>query len=63
MLEGAALELAAREEGVTALGSTKILRNNRRTFLVVRKELCDRKAETLVDMEEAARWWRYNFVL
>jgi len=45
-----------------ALGSTKIRENNRRTFLVVRKELCDRKAETLVDAEEAARWWRYNFV-
>jgi hypothetical protein len=47
---------------VTALGSTMILGNSRRTFLVVRKELCDRKAETLVDAKEAARWWRYNLV-
>jgi hypothetical protein len=47
---------------VMALGSMKILGNNRKMFVVVRKELCDRKAETLVDVEEAARWWRYNLV-
>jgi len=45
-----------------ALGSTKIHWNNRRTFRVMGKELCDRKAETLVDVEEAVRWWRYNLV-
>jgi len=31
-------------------------------FLVVSKELCYGKAETLGDTEEAARWWRYNVV-
>jgi len=29
---------------------------------VVGKELCYGKAETLEDVEEAARWWRYNLV-
>jgi hypothetical protein len=47
---------------VTALESTKVLRNNKRTFLVVWKEWCYGKAETLEDAEEAARWWRYNLV-
>jgi hypothetical protein len=38
----------------------KILGYSGRRFLVVLKELCYGKAETLEDAEEAARWWRYN---
>jgi hypothetical protein len=34
----------------------EILGNNGREFLVVWKELCYRKAETLMDAEEVARW-------
>jgi hypothetical protein len=41
---------------------TKILRDNEGRFLVVSKELCYRKAETLKDAEDAARGWRYNVV-
>jgi hypothetical protein len=48
--------------GVTALGNTKILGNNGRDSWVVRKELCDRKAERLGDSEEVARWCRDNLV-
>jgi hypothetical protein len=46
----------------TALESTKLLGNNERKLLVVSKKLCYGKAETLGDMEEAARWWQYNLV-
>ena len=44
---------------VTAQEGTEILGNNRRK---VWKELYHGKAETLGDVEEAARWWRYNLV-
>jgi hypothetical protein len=47
---------------VTALGNTKVLGNNKRIFPVVWKELCYRKAKTLGDAEEAARWRQDNFV-
>ena len=40
---------------VTAQKRTKILRNNGGRFLVVSKELCYRKAETLEDTEEAVK--------
>ena len=36
--------------------------NNSRKVSTARKELCYGKAETLVDAEEAARWWRCNLV-
>jgi hypothetical protein len=49
-------------ETVTAQKDTKILRDNGGRFLVVSKELCYGKAETLEDAEEAARGWRYNLV-
>jgi hypothetical protein len=42
------------------LESMKVFGNHRRMFLVVWKELCYGKAETLEDAEEAARWCRYN---
>jgi len=29
---------------------------------MVEKALCYRKVEIMEDVEEAARWWRYNFV-
>jgi hypothetical protein len=45
---------------VTAQKGTKILRDNGRRFMVVPKELCYGKAETLEDAEEAVRGWRYN---
>jgi len=45
---------------VTVQAGTVIPRNNRRKIRVVRKELCYGKAEMLEDVEEAARWWRYN---
>ena len=45
---------------VTALGSGKILGYNGGRFLVVSKELCYGKAETLEDAEGAARWCWYN---
>jgi len=47
---------------VTAQAGTVIPGNNRRKIRVVRMELCYGKAETLEDVEEAARWWRYNLV-
>jgi len=47
---------------VTAQEDTRILRQNGRKIRKVWKELCYGKAETLVDAEEAARWWRYNLV-
>ena len=34
----------------------------KRKIWKVWKELCYRKAETLEDAEEAARWWRHNLV-
>jgi hypothetical protein len=40
----------------------RILRDNGGRFLVVSKELCYGKAETLEDAEKAARGWRYNLV-
>jgi len=40
----------------------RILREKRRVILVVSKELCYGKAETLEDAEEAARGWLYNLV-
>jgi hypothetical protein len=46
---------------VTAQIGMRILRDNGGGFLVVSKELCYGKAETLEDAEEAARGWRYNF--
>jgi hypothetical protein len=45
---------------VTAQIGTRIFRDNGGRFLVVSKELCYGKAETLEDAEEAARGWRYN---
>jgi hypothetical protein len=51
-----------REAGVTGLENTKVLGINGKNFGWVPKELCYRKAETLGDAEEAARWWRYNLV-
>jgi len=47
---------------VTAQEGTEILGNNSRKIQKAWKELCYRKAETLEDAEEAARWWRYNLV-
>ena len=47
---------------VTAQIGTRILGDNGGRFLVVSKELCYGKAETLEDAEEAARGWRYNVV-
>ena len=47
---------------VMALEYTKVLGNNGRKILVVLKELCYGKAETLGDAEGAARWWQYNLV-
>jgi len=47
---------------VTAQAGTVIPGNDRRKIRVVRKELCYGKAETLEDVEKAARWWRYNLV-
>ena len=44
------------------LSRRRILRDNGRRFLVVSKELCYGKAETLEDAEEAARGWRYNLI-
>jgi hypothetical protein len=49
-----------RLQNVTVQKGTKILRDNGRRFLVVSKELCYGKAETLEDAEEAVRGWRYN---
>ena len=45
---------------VTAQIDTRIFRDNGERFLVVSKELCYGKAETLEDAEEAVRGWRYN---
>jgi hypothetical protein len=47
---------------VTAQIGTRILRDNGGRFLVVSKELCYGKAETLEDAEEAAKGWGYNLV-
>jgi hypothetical protein len=47
---------------VTAQAGTEILGDKGGGLLVVSKELCYRKTETLEDAEEAARWWRYNLV-
>jgi hypothetical protein len=47
---------------VTAQIGTRILRDHGGRFLVVSKELCYGKAETLEDAEEVARGWRYNLV-
>jgi hypothetical protein len=47
---------------VTVLEGTKILRNNGGDTEKVWKVLCYRKAETLVDAEEAARGLLYNLV-
>jgi hypothetical protein len=47
---------------VTALESMKGFGNNGRELLVVLKEMCYGKAETLGDAGEAVRWWRYNLV-
>jgi hypothetical protein len=41
---------------VTALGNIIVIGNNGGMLQVVWKELCYRKAETLGDVEEAARW-------
>jgi hypothetical protein len=38
----------------------KVLGREWRRYERVRKELCHRMAETLVDMEEAARGWWHN---
>ena len=46
----------------TAQAGTEILGYNGGRFLVVSKELCYGKADTLELEEGAARWWRYNFV-
>jgi len=46
--------------GVTAQAGTMVPGNNRRRIRRVWKVLCYGKAETLEDVEEAARWWRYN---
>ena len=48
------------QQNVTVQAGTVIPGNNRRKIRVVRKELCYGKAEMLEDVEEAARWWRYN---
>jgi len=45
-----------------ALEYMAVLGNNGRKLRRVWKEMCYRKAETLGDAQEAARWWRYNFV-
>jgi hypothetical protein len=42
--------------------SMMVLVNDGRRFLMVIKELCYGKAETLGDGEQAARWWRSNLV-
>jgi len=47
---------------VTAQEGTEILGNDRCKIRKVWQELCNGKAETLEDAEEAARWWRYNLV-
>jgi hypothetical protein len=47
---------------VTAQAGTEILGDKGGRLLVVSKEVCYRKTETLEDAEEAARWWRYNLV-
>jgi hypothetical protein len=46
---------------VTAQIGMKMLRDNGGRFLVVSKELCYGRAETLEDAEKGARVWRYNF--
>ena len=48
--------------GVTAQAGTKILGDKKGRLLVVSKELCYGKAETLEDAEEVVRRWRYNLV-
>jgi hypothetical protein len=45
---------------VTAQAGTEIVGYNGGRFLVVWKEWCYGKAETLVDAEEAAIGWRDN---
>jgi hypothetical protein len=44
------------------LDDTKILGIKGGGLERVLKELCYGKAETLGDVEEVARWWRYNGV-
>jgi hypothetical protein len=61
-IESSFIYPSMRDHIVTALESTKLLGNNGKRLLVVSKELCYRRAETLGDAEEAARWWRYNLV-
>ena len=51
-----------KKDRVTAQAGTKILGDKKGRLLVVSEEWCYRKAETLEDAEEAARWWRYNLV-
>jgi hypothetical protein len=54
--------LGCRSEVVTAQKGTEIFRDNGGRFLVVLKELCYGKVETLEDAAEPARGWRENFV-
>jgi hypothetical protein len=56
------IENQIRTLTVTAQAGTKILGHNGGRFLVVSKELCYGKAETLEDAEEVARLWWYNSV-
>jgi len=49
-------------DNVTALEDTRVLVDNGTDMERVWKELCYGNEETLGDTDEAARWWRYNFV-
>ena len=46
----------------TSVTAQEILGKNRRKIHKAWKELCYGKTETLEDVKEAARWWRYNLV-
>jgi hypothetical protein len=41
---------------------TRVLRDNGGTTENVWKGLCNEKAETVGDPEEAVRWWKHKFV-
>jgi hypothetical protein len=56
------LRLRCDIQGFTALGSMRVLGYRGGDNKRVSKELSYGKAERLADAEEAARWWRDNFV-
>jgi hypothetical protein len=49
-------KLSRRWEGMKVLGKNGMISKK------VSKKLCYRKAETLGDAEEPAKWWRYNLL-